>query len=225
MKLIIIGTSTTALTVYTFVTKYKLYEVIGFAVNKKYINESKFCGLPVYAVEDLNPNSDYNVFVALQWNKLNADRRVVYENLKSKNFNFVNIISPNAIVNGKIEGDNCWIADMAIVDFGSKIANNVFVKVGAYIGPNVIVKEHCFIGARSVIGGASMIGIQSFIGLNATVFDAVEIGEKCIVGACSIVKRNLPNYTKITSTIDNAKITTYDELEIEEKLMFARNIR
>ena len=154
MKLIIIGTSTTAQTIYSFITKYKLYEVIGFAVDRKYIKESNFCGLPVYALEELNPKSDYNIFVALQWNRLNADRRFVYERLKSQNFKFVNIISPNAIVNGKLEGDNCWIADLAVIDFGSKIASNVFVKVGAYIGPNVIVNEHCFIGAKSMIGGA-----------------------------------------------------------------------
>lgn len=225
MKLIIIGTSTTAQTIYSFITKYKLYEVIGFAVDRKYIKESNFCGLPVYALEELNPKSDYNIFVALQWNRLNADRRFVYERLKSQNFKFVNIISPNAIVNGKLEGDNCWIADLAVIDFGSKIASNVFVKVGAYIGPNVIVNEHCFIGAKSMIGGASIIGTQTFLGLNATIFDTVEIGEKCIVGACSIVKRNLPNYTKITSDIDNFKVKTYNEVEIENKLMFDRNIR
>lgn len=225
MKLIIIGTSTTAKSIYYFIARYKLYDVIGFAVDKKYKTGSKFCDLPVYDIEDLNPNSDYRLFVALQWNRLNSDRKKLYEKLKKRDFEFVNIISPNAIVNGKIEGKNCWIADMAVLDFGSKIQNNVFVKVGAYIGPNVIIKDHCFIGAKSIIGGASVIGKQTFIGINASIFDTVEIGDMCIVGACSVVKRNLPNYTKCVILVDSIKMTTYNEEIIEEKLKFNRNVR
>lgn len=225
MKLIIIGTSTTAKTIFSFISKYNLYEVLGFAVNKKYIKESTFCNLPIYAIEDLKPDAEYSIFIAIQWNRLNADRKDLYAKLKSKGFKFANIISPNAIINGEIEGENCWIADMAVVDFGTKIKNNVFVKVGAMIGPNVYINDHCFIGAKSTIGGATKIGMQSFVGLNATIFDTVEIGEKCIIGACSIIKRNIPNYTKCTSSLENLMIKTYDEEIIEEKLLFSKNIR
>ena len=53
-NLIIIGLSSTARHVYSFVTYHKLFNVIGFAVNKGYHNSDTFNGLPVYDLESLN---------------------------------------------------------------------------------------------------------------------------------------------------------------------------
>ena len=39
-RIVIIGTSTTAKTVSTFIEHYGLFEIIGFAVNKQYIKEN-----------------------------------------------------------------------------------------------------------------------------------------------------------------------------------------
>ena len=224
-KLIIVGVSTTAKTIYEFVNKYHLYEVIGFAVDRAYLKESEFCGIPVYAIEDLNVDSDSYLFVAMQWNRLNADRKGLYLKLKNLGYRFANIISPHAIVNGSIEGDNCWISDFAIVDFGAVVGSNVFVKSMALVATNTKIGSHCFIGAKSTIGGAATIGDQSFIGLNATIFDCVTIGEKCIVGAGTIVKRNIPNYCRCIVSIENTFIKQYNEDEIESKLLFAKNVR
>ena len=114
---------------------------------------------------------NYSIFVAIQWNRCNSDRKSVYLRLKKEGFRFANLISPNAIVNGLILGDNCWITDMVVVDFGSIINNNVFVKVMAYVGPNTHICDHCFIGAKSTIGGSTTIGEQSFVGINSTIFN------------------------------------------------------
>lgn len=227
-NLIIVGLSSTAKTIYAFVSKYNLFNVIGFAVNKAYKNCDKFCDKPVYNIEDLgsiiNKESDL-IFVAIQWNKLNSDRKSVYLQLKTDGYNFANLISPNAIINGEIVGENCWIADNSIIDFNSKVGNNVFVKVGAMIGPNCKIEEHSFIGAKSVIGGGSIIREQSFIGLGAIVFDEVMVGKKCIVGAASILKRNLNNYSLYKTSSENFFMKEYDEISIENKLLFKMNKR
>lgn len=109
-NLIIIGISETAWRIYMFVERYKLYNVIGFAADKQYIKESSYCGKPVYAIEDL-PNhidvkNDY-IFVAILWNHLNADRRRLYEKMKSYNlYKFATLISPLASVWG---GERMWV--------------------------------------------------------------------------------------------------------------------
>lgn len=41
-KLVIIGISTTAETIYQFVCRYRLFDVAGFAVNKEYIQSESF---------------------------------------------------------------------------------------------------------------------------------------------------------------------------------------
>ena len=227
-KLVIIGISTTAETIYHFVCQYKLFDVIGFAVNKEYIQSESFLGKPIYALEELDNiidiKKDY-VFVSMQWNRLNADRRKVYESLKKKGYRLANIISPNAHVFGTLQGENCWIADMVCIEYNVTIGNNVFVKGSAFIGTHAVISDHCFIGAHSTIGGAVHIGEQSVVGMAAVVFDDVKIGKKCVVGAATALKRNLPDYSVYKSKLDSFVIKSYLEEEIESKLMFNKNVR
>ena len=227
-NLIIIGTSTTAKTVKTFVEHYNLFNVIGFAVNRVYLKDSTYCDKPIFAIEDLDTIIDKQkvfLFVAIQWNRLNADRRKVYETLKKEGFRFANLISPSAIVKGRLIGDNCWIADQVNIDFGTIVGANCFIKIQANILDNCVIEDNCFIGAKALIAGGCKIGEQSFIGLSSTIFDDTSVGKKCIVGACTAVKRNLPDFTKITTSLDSFKIKKYSEEEIESKLISSLNVR
>lgn len=227
-NLIIIGTSTTAKTIFQFVQRYLLYNVLGFAVNENYRTIESFCGLPVYAIENLEKVIDKNkdkLFVAILWNHLNADRKNVYVSLKEKGFLFANLLSPKASINGKIIGDNCWVGDFVTIDFDTVIHSNVQIKTGAHVGHESIIHNHCFIGARSVIGGKVIIGSQSFVGLAATIFEQVQVGEKCIVGAATALKRNLNDFSVHKTANDNYITKQYSSDEIEEKLVASKNIR
>lgn len=227
-KIVIIGTSVAASNICKFIEKYKLYDVIGFAVNQEYRTVNTYLDKPVYNVEELSlvidKSRDY-VFVAMQWNRLNADRRKVYENLKAGGYRFANLVSPLASINGKLTGDNCWITDFVCIDTDAVIGNNVFVKVGALVGDHAQVSDHCFIGAKSTIGGGVQIGEQSFIGLGAIVFDDTKVGKKCIVGAATALKRNLPEFCVYKTASDNFVVKEYAEDEIEQKLLFRKNVR
>lgn len=227
-RVVIIGTSTTAKTVSAFIEYYGLFDILGFAVNKQYLQKSTFCDKPVFAIEELTKvinKSEDLLFVAIQWNKLNADRRKVYETLKQDGYQFANIISPSAVIHGKLLGDNCWVGDNAVIDFGSTVGSDCFIKNQAYISYNNKIGDHCFIGAKSLIAGSCQIGEQCFVGLNATVFDCTTVGNKCIVGACTAVKRNMPDFSKISTASDSYKFKQYAENEVEEKLMFSKNVR
>ena len=227
-KIVIIGTSVAANNIYKFIEKYHLYEVLGFAVNKEYKAEDSFLGKPVFEIENLSQvidkSKDY-VFVAIQWNHLNADRRKVYESLKSEGYRFANLVSPLASINGQLTGDNCWITDFVCIDTDAVIGNNVFVKVGALVGDHAVISNHCFIGAKSTVGGGVKVGEQSFIGLGAIVFEDTTVGRKCIVGAATALKRNLPDFCVYKTCSDNCIVKEYSENEIEQKLMFRKNVR
>ena len=86
-NLIIIGISSTAEHVYHFVREYNLYNIVGFAVNEKYKKQDSFLGKPLYTIENLENIIDKRtdlLFVAMLWNRLNADRRQIYESLKNQ---------------------------------------------------------------------------------------------------------------------------------------------
>lgn len=227
-NIIIIGTSTAANNIYNFIEKYRLYNVLGFAVNEEYITSNTFLGKPVFCIEKLDDTIDkenVSVFVAMQWNKLNSERRKVYEELKSKGYRFANLISPLASINGAIAGDNCWISDFACIDTDSVIGNNVFIKIGALVANQTEISDHCFIGARAVVAGGCKVGEQSFIGLGAIILDDTTIGKKCIVGAGTTVKRNLPDCSVCKLAAESCITRQYPDEIIESKLMFSKNIR
>jgi len=229
-KLIIVGTSTTARNVCLFVQRYGLFDVAGFAANEAYKSCDTYCGKPVYAIERMSGEGVFDkerdfVFVAMQWNRLNSERRRVCEDLKANGFRMANLIAPNAVTNGTIVGGNHWICEGAIIDFGSVIGEDVFIKIGAKVADNTTIGAHCFVGAGSIIAGGVKIGEQSFIGVGAVVFDCVTIGRKCIVGAATALKRNLPDFTVYKTSSDAFTVKTYSQEEIESKLMFQKNVR
>lgn len=227
-KIVIIGTSTAAKNVFCFIKKYNLFDIIGFAVDRDYKTEDSFCDLPIFTTDSLDAiidkENDY-LFVAIQWNNLNSDRKKVYCHLKSQGYKFANLISPTAIINGRIEGDNCWISDCVIIDFDAVIKNNVYLKIGAFIADGVSVENHSFIGARSIIAGGVKIGEQSFVGVGSVIFDNVKVGKKCIVGAATALKRNLEDFSVYKTQQDSYTVKQYTEAEIESKLQFKKNVR
>ncbi|MDR6966990.1 sugar O-acyltransferase (sialic acid O-acetyltransferase NeuD family) [Flavobacterium arsenatis] len=228
-NLYIFGLSTTAKSIFTFVVKYNLFNVKGFIVDKAYKENDDFCGLPIIGfsesenLESFNSSTDL-IFIAIQWNKVNQDRKDVYSKFKRLGYRFANIVSPTAIIHGEINGDNCWISDYAVIDTNTIIGSNVFIKTKAFIGNDSIIEDHCFIGANSFIAGDCFVQEQTFIGICVTIFDRVKIGKKCIIGATTVINRNIPDYTLVKSTI-NQTLKEYDEELIEQKLTYTKNIR
>lgn len=226
-KLIIVGTSTNARHVYEFVKYYNLYDVVGFAVNEQYKDKETFKGLPVYSLEKLDEEfgkSEVLLYVALLWNRLNADRKELFNSLKKDGWNFANLISPSAKIRGQINGSNIWIHDDVVIQNDTVINENCAIMAMSLVGANCEISKHCFLGAKSTVGGGTIIGEQTFVGMNCTVFDNTLVGKKCILGACTAVKRNVPDCS-VYKTSSNFEIKQYDESVIEEKLLFKKNKR
>ena len=201
---------------------------MGFIVDNGFKVDDLFCGLKVYETghlpECFSKENDL-IFVAMQWDGLNSNRKKVYERLKSIGYRFANIISPNAIIHSEIKGDNCWICDYVIIENDVEIGNNVFIKSKATILHCSNIRNHSFIGANSLIAGSCNVGEQSYVGISSTIFNRVNIGKKCLVGACTYVKRNLPDYTIIKTPNDEFIQIQSSEEEIETKLLASVKIR
>ena len=159
------------------------------------------------------------VFAAVFWNMLNRQRRELYERMKEKGLEFANVISPTAVIRGRIEGGNCWINDYVVIQSDAVVKADTFIMDGAFIGNMAVIGEHSFIGAHSVVGGSSVLTEQCFTGLNSVIFDGVKLGKRCAAGACSAVKRDMPDNTICKVISDNFICATYSSDVIESKLL------
>jgi UDP-2-acetamido-3-amino-2,3-dideoxy-glucuronate N-acetyltransferase len=111
-------------------------------------------------------------------------------------------------------GNNCKIASFVEIQRGVVLGDNVKVEAFAFIPTGVIIEDGAFIGphvcftndrypaavgeAHELLGAAdwevvaTLVKRGASIGANATVICGVTVSERAMVGAGSVVTRNVP---------------------------------
>lgn len=193
-KLIIIGTGETAEIACEYFTHDSPYEVIGYSVNQEYMKGDTFYGLPVYPLEDLDnifPPSEYEVYVAISYVKLNRVRAKLYEAVKQKGYTCANYVSSKAFVWRNVElGENVFIFENNVLQHHVKVGNNVILWSGNHVGHRTIIKDHAYLSSHCVISGFCEIGEYSFLGVNSTFNDNIKVAKDNIIGSGALIVKN-----------------------------------
>jgi sugar O-acyltransferase (sialic acid O-acetyltransferase NeuD family) len=189
--LVIFGSGDIAQLAHYYFSTDSNYEVVSFTVDRNYIKESEFCGLPVVAFEEvvkIYPPESYDFFIALSYSKLNAVRKEKFLAAKEMGYKLVSFISSRASVlnDGRI-GENCFIFEDNTIQPFVTIGNNVTLWSGNHIGHHSVIHDHTFIASHVVVSGRVEIGEQCFVGVNATLRDHINIGDRCVVGAGALL--------------------------------------
>lgn len=193
-KLLIIGLSNNAKLAAFYFQKDTEYEVVGFAVDKAYRNESKFYNLPVFILDDImitHPISQFDAFVAVGYNQMNGIREQLYNRVKSFGYSLPNYISPRCsfLTDHPIGDNNFVLEDNTIQPFVEIGSNNVLWS-GNHIGHDVSIGDHNFITSHVVISGFTKIKNNTFIGVNATLRDDIIIEDKTLIAAGAIIMKS-----------------------------------
>ena len=193
-KIIIIGLSNNAKLAAFYFHKYTDYKVMGFAVDKKYKTSEDFYNLPVFDLESLleeYPPSQYDAFVAVGYNEMNAIRENLYLRVKSLGYVLPNYISPKCsfLTEENIGDNNLILEDNTIQPF-VKIGSNNVLWSGNHIGHDVTIGDHNFITSHVVISGFTEIKNNCFIGVNATLRDGITIANKTLIAAGAIIMKS-----------------------------------
>lgn len=186
-SLVIFGTGDIAELAHYYFRTASEYEVVAFTVDAAYVNETRFCQLPVIPFEEVAarfPPDRHDMFVALSYSRLNAVRKDKYLAGKALGYGMASFVSPHATVlnEGNI-GENCFIFEDNTIQPFVRIGNNVTLWSGNHIGHHSAIGDHCFIASHVVVSGGVEIGEQCFVGVNATLRDHIKIGDRCIIGA------------------------------------------
>lgn len=103
-------------------------------------------------------------------------------------------------------GNNVSIGTLSVIEHHVKIMDNVRIHSQAFIpeftilhnevwiGPNVVITNAKYpkhIDAKNYLKGATILK-NAKIGANCTILPAVEIGENSLIGAGSVVTKNIP---------------------------------
>ncbi|WP_299238819.1 acyltransferase [Sulfurihydrogenibium sp.] len=128
---------------------------------------------------------------------------------------FVHIL-PEAVI-----GENCNICDHTFIENDVIIGNNVTIKSGVQIWDGLRIKDNVFIGPNVTFTNdlypRSKVYPKEFIktyleegvsiGANATIICGITIGKWAMIGAGSVVTKNVPDYALVFG--NPAKIKGY----------------
>jgi len=118
---------------------------------------------------------------------------------------FVNIFE-NAII-----GENCNICDCVVIEGGAVVGNNVTIKPGVQIWNGVTIEDDVFIGPNATFTNdpfprskiypdafaKTLVKKGASIGANATILPGITLGANCMVGAGSVVTKDVPDDTLV----------------------------
>jgi sugar O-acyltransferase (sialic acid O-acetyltransferase NeuD family) len=210
-KLIIYGTGLVAEVAAFYFTADTDYEVSAFTNAAEFITQEQFSGRPLVAFETLEETcspQDYDIFIALGYNKTNQIRQARYGEAKEKGYTCATYISPRASYYGTPVGDNCFILEDNTIQPFVTIGNNVTLWSGNHIGHHSTIRDHCFISSHVVVSGNCDIGENCFIGVNATLRDNLKLERFVVIGSGAIVMKDCPERSLVrpprsTHSIEN----------------------
>jgi len=193
-KLVIVGIGETATLAVEYFTHDSPYSVVGYSVERAFLKETVYNGLPVVPLDELErhyPPLEFEVFVAVSSTQLNRLRTRLYRTVKEKRYTCASYISSRAFVWRNVEiGENCFIFEDNTVQPFVKIGNNVVLWSGNHIGHNTVIRDNCFIASHVVISGFCDIGENCFLGVNSTVINNITVARDCFIGAGALIQKD-----------------------------------
>ena len=193
-KIVIFGTGELAQRIF-FYLKNSEDEVVAFSANKSNIDSNELLGLPVVEFENIEqkyPPEKFSMFIALAYSDMNKKRAKFFDEAKSKGYELYSYVHPSTKIWDEFEmGENCFILAENIIQPFVKIEDNVLIGSNNLISHNTVIEKNCFLTSNITLGGHITIGANSFVGLSATINQRVKIGKECIIGAGTLITKDV----------------------------------
>ncbi|MDA7706975.1 NeuD/PglB/VioB family sugar acetyltransferase [Flavobacteriaceae bacterium] len=131
------------------------------------------------------------ISVGDNWSRYKISQQIFF--LQPK-FKWFNAIHPSVIIgNNVVFGTGVVAMAGCIFNPETKIGNFTFFATGAQIDHDCTIDDFASVSAGSITGGHVFLGKFSAITLGVTVTDRLKIGENTVVGAGSLVLKDLPD--------------------------------
>lgn len=193
-KVIIFGVLDTAELAHFYLEHDSIHEVIAFTVNKEFLKETSFKGLPVVPFEELTsiyPPNEFSFFAPMTGRNMNRIRERIYLEAKAMGYQVISYISTRATVYpGAKIGENCFILEDNTIQPFTTIGNNVVMWSGNHIGHHGRIDDHVFFTSQVVLSGHCHVETHCFFGVNSTIRDYMHLAKGTLVGMSSSIVKN-----------------------------------
>lgn len=166
---------------------------LGYLDDNSNLKGKKYIGLEVLGTsEDIEKIDHDEMIVGIGDNEVRFEKINRFLQIGEK---FANAIHPKTTIAPDVVlgvGNMCCAG--VIINTGSVIKDNVILNTGATIDHHNFIESHVHIAPGVHLGGNVKVGQGTLIGIGSTVIPGIEIGEYSIIGAGSVVTKNIPSY-------------------------------
>lgn len=198
-NIVIFGASGHGSVVLDCIEKESRYKVVGFIDSTKK-KGSKQNGYEILGTEyDLPYLIDkYNLFGGIVAIGDNWIRSVVVNKIQRilPRFNFISTIHPSAVIGRNVKiGSGVAIMAGVIINTNSRIADHCILNTYSSLDHDGIMQEFSSLAPRACTGGNLYLGKFSSVCLGVQVIERIRIGEHAVIGAGSLVVKDVDSYT------------------------------
>ena len=165
---------------------------LGYLDDNVQLQGQRYLGLPVLGVLSDLPSVPHDaVVVAIGDNRI---RQQLFTALYANGERFITARHPRSIVAADVViGPGTMICAGAIVNPGSVVGANVILNTGCTVDHHNCIGDHVHIAPGVHLGGEVSIGEGTLVGIGSTVIPRRIVGEWSVVGAGSLVSKNIPD--------------------------------
>jgi sugar O-acyltransferase (sialic acid O-acetyltransferase NeuD family) len=131
------------------------------------------------------------VVVAIGNNKLRLAKTL---ELQRAGAEIVSIIHPSAVVSPFANiAKGCVVFAGAVINIDATIGRSCIVNTGAVVEHDCCLHDGVHLSPNAAISGQTEVGECSWIGIGAVTRESIFIGSDVVVGAGSVIVKNVPN--------------------------------
>jgi len=198
-NIIIIGSSGHAKVIIDIIEKENKYHIIGLLDKFKKVGE-EVLGYKIIGKEKDTPSliEKYDVVGGLIAVGDNWTRKNIYEKIKTimPSFSFVKAIHPSAQIARNVQiGNGTVIMGGTIININATIRDHCILNTNSSLDHDCFMDDFSSLAPGVTIGGNVTIGQCSAVSLGANVIHGVTIKEHAVVGAGSVVLKDVPKFS------------------------------
>lgn len=166
---------------------------VGYLDDNSALLGQKLLNLPVLGpIAHLSTIAHDAVIVAIGDNRTRAR---VFQSVRMQGERIANAIHPAAVLAPDVcLGQGVMICAGVVVNTGTVIGDNVILNTSCSVDHHNRIGSHSHIAPGAHLGGDVYIGEGAFVGTGAAVIPGRSVGDWAVIGAGSVVTRDIPPF-------------------------------
>lgn len=208
--IVVFGAGQIAEVAKVYIDRHGPDRIVGFTVDREYVKEDTFHGLPVVEWERLEarfPPDQVKLLGPLSFRRMNEFRRDRHQEGLSRGYSFTSFIHPDSYIYTDDIGTNCFILENNVIQPFVKIGTGVMMWSGNHVGHHVTIGDYCFLASHVGIAGASVIGERCYLAGKAGIEMGVTIGAGSYLGSATLTRKDLPEASVVPAV--GAKVAAF----------------